>query len=156
MPAVTATLRLSTPPAMGIATGVAPAMMFAGKPSPSAFHTDFDPKTNWPFIKKLMTNPYACVRVIFLDRRHIGKLAKFVRKNPDEEENWRKYGRFLRHMPAHRNHMHVRIGDGPGQPGCVADARPDLEEEEDTGGEAAEAGDGAALFEAGDSIELGE
>lgn len=93
---------------------------------PPHFHRDFDAKVNWPFVKELFRNPYACIKVIFLDRKWIRKLSKAAGRDPE----WSRIGRFIRHMPAHKNHFHVRIGDGPGQPGCVADAKPELELEE--------------------------
>jgi murein endopeptidase len=65
--------------------------------------------------------------VIFLDRRHIRKLAKVAA----HDEEWRLYGRFLRHQKGHRNHMHVRIGSHPGAPGCSPGANPEMEEEAD-------------------------
>lgn len=93
---------------------------------PPHFHRTFDAKANWRFLKELFHNPYACVKVVFLDKRLIRKLAKAAGR----DEEWLKLGRFIRHMPSHKNHFHVRIGEGPGQPGCVADARPELELEE--------------------------
>lgn len=95
-------------------------------PSPAAFSNDFDPKTNWWMIKKILKNPYACVKVIFLDKRHIRKLSKVVWK----DEDWPAYRRYLRHQKGHRNHMHVRIGDHPGPPGCTPGANPELEEDQ--------------------------
>jgi len=98
-----------------------------GRDSPIELHRDFDVKTEWWLIKQFFSNPYACIKVMFLDRRLINKLAKSV----SQDEDWQKYRRFIRHMPGHRNHVHVRIGDYPGPPGCVADAKPELEELED-------------------------
>ncbi|MDR3608365.1 MAG: penicillin-insensitive murein endopeptidase [Oligoflexia bacterium] len=100
-------------------------------PSPVEFHYDFDPNLQWWLIKQAFHNPYACIKVIFLDRRLIRKLAKAAR-NDDE---WSRLGRFLRHMPGHKNHMHVRIGAAPGRPGCSLDPHPELEPDgEDEGG----------------------
>jgi murein endopeptidase len=95
------------------------------RPSPSSFHNTFDAKENWWLIKQIMKNPYACVKVIFLDRRHIRKLAKAA----SHDEEWQQYGRFIRHQKGHRNHLHVRIGNYPGAPGCSPNANPELEEE---------------------------
>jgi murein endopeptidase len=103
-----------------------------GRDSPTAFHTDFDAKANWWFIKQIFKNPYACVRVIFLDRRLIRKLGKVARG----DEEWDKYWRYIRHIPGHRNHMHVRIGEGPGPVGCSG-GNPEDESEELDGGEEA-------------------
>ena len=109
----------------------------AGHDSPEAFHRQFDPGTNWWLIKKIFSNPFACVKVIFLDRRNIRKLAKFARS----DEEWPKLQRFIRHVPGHRDHMHVRIGDIAGGPGCGPNAHP--ENETDDEGEAGEGAEGA-------------
>jgi murein endopeptidase len=101
----------------------------AGRNSPVPFHTEFDAKTNWWLIKQIFKNPYACVKVIFLDKKLIRKLGKFARNDAD----WTQYGRFIRHMPAHQNHFHVRIGAGPGQAGCFPGANPEDESEESDG-----------------------
>ena len=89
----------------------------------------FDPNTNWWFIKQVFKNPYACIKVIFLDRHLIAKLARTeaVTSDPD----WIVYRRFIHHVPGHGNHMHVRIGNGPGQVGCVPNAKPELEQGDD-------------------------
>ncbi|MGZ6333720.1 MAG: penicillin-insensitive murein endopeptidase [Bdellovibrionota bacterium] len=100
--------------------------------SPPNFHTHFDAKQNWWMVKQIFKNPFACVKVIFLDHRWIYKLKRQAEKENDLE-SWQAYRQFIRHMPGHRNHMHVRIGDVPGVPGCSPDARPDLEEEDDSG-----------------------
>lgn len=97
--------------------------------SPSAFVYDFDGKANWWMAKQLLTNPYACVKVIFLDRHDIRKLARAARGDPD----WARFGHYFRHMPGHKNHMHVRIGDAPGRNGCTA--HPELEEGDEIDGD---------------------
>jgi murein endopeptidase len=97
-----------------------------GHPSPGSFVTDFDPKANWWLMKQFFKNPYACVKVIFLDKKLIRKLGKVTRG----DEDWEKYRRFVRHIPGHKNHMHIRIGDGPGQPGCYPGANPEDETDE--------------------------
>ncbi len=91
--------------------------------SPEQFHKQFQPEVNWWLLKQIFKNPFACVKVIFLDRRHIHQLAKEAYQDPE----WRSLRRFIRHARAHQNHMHVRIGDGPGRPGCVADPHPEWE-----------------------------
>lgn len=107
----------------------------AGQPSPTLFHTRFDLETNWWFLKKVFQNPFACIKVVFLDRRHIHKLATFAHRDPD----WKLYQRFIRHMPGHGNHFHFRVGHGPGPVGCVPNAQPELEFEDDAeGNEASE------------------
>jgi murein endopeptidase len=95
---------------------------------PSKFSRQFEPSPNWWFLKRVFKNPFACVKVIFLDKRHIRTLTKFARLDSD----WKQYGRFIRHMPGHKNHFHVRVGNGPGLPGCVPNAKPELEIEEDS------------------------
>jgi murein endopeptidase len=99
-----------------------------GQVSPTRFHNRFDIKTNWWFLKKVFQNPFACIKVIFLDQRHIRALARAVRG----EREWTTYHRFIRHMPGHKNHFHIRVGNGPGLPGCTPNARPELEFEEDS------------------------
>ena len=102
-------------------------MAYENKDSPDYFVKHFDGKPNWWFMKQLFQNPYACVKVVFLDRTHIRKLAQAARG----DEDWLKYGRFIRHVKGHNNHFHIRIGDGPGPAGCQSDAHPELEPEDD-------------------------
>lgn len=104
----------------------------AGSRSPANFSRDFDAQANWWFIKQVFKNPFACVKVVFLDRRLINKLARVAAGDPD----WLAYRRFIRHQPNHRNHWHIRIGDGPGLPGCEPGADPELEEESNDDDEA--------------------
>lgn len=111
--------------------------------SPVQFHRHFDPKINWWMMKNIFKNPYACIKVIFLDRGHIRTLGKHLHKDPD----WQQFQRFVRHMPGHRNHMHVRIGKGPGLPGCVPGAQPELEVEEDFDNESTDAAEASILDE---------
>lgn len=99
-----------------------------GKESPRNFHRQFDAKINGWFLKKVFTNPFACVKAIFLDRRHIQRLEKALRGDPE----WQTYRRFVRHQAGHRDHFHIRVGSWAGQPGCVPDAKPELEDEETT------------------------
>jgi murein endopeptidase len=87
-----------------------------GRPSPIEFHQVFDAKKNYWFLKKVFHNPYACVRIVFLDRRNIHKLAHFAGSDPE----WRVMRRYIQHAAGHHNHFHIRIGNGPGAPGCVA------------------------------------
>jgi murein endopeptidase len=95
--------------------------------SPASFTTTFDAKANWWMIKKILKNPYACVKVMFLDRRWIHKLARVAA----HDEDWHLYAKFIRHQKGHRNHVHVRVGNHPGEPGCYPGADPSLEEEAD-------------------------
>ncbi len=101
----------------------------ANKPSPERFHREFDPKANWWLLKKIFNNPYACVKVVFLDRKHISKLAKYASR--EDAEEWLRLARFIRHIKYHKDHLHIRVGDRAGKPGCVADPHPELETEED-------------------------
>jgi murein endopeptidase len=97
------------------------------KPSPDFFHKDLQPKPNWWFVKKIFHNPYACVRVIFFDRKQTAKLARAAVGDPE----WPVLRRFLQHVPGHRDHFHVRIGDGPGAPGCPASKASDDSDDTD-------------------------
>lgn len=97
-----------------------------GRESPPHFHRQFDVKSNSWLVKQIFKNPYACVKVIFLDRKLVRKLDRALQSDAE----WLTLRRFVRHMPHHRNHYHVRVGKGPGQPGCVSDAKPELETEE--------------------------
>jgi len=99
---------------------------YENKESPNSYVKHFDGKPNWWFMKQVFRNPYACVKVVFLDRTHIRKLAKAARG----DEDWQKFGRFIRHSKGHHNHFHIRIGDGPGPAGCQVDAHPELETED--------------------------
>lgn len=95
--------------------------------APEFFERTFDPKLNWWLLKQVFQNPFACIKVVFLDRKLIQKLTPVASKDPE----WFRYKRFVRHMRGHKNHFHIRVGNGPGQPGCVADSHPELEFEED-------------------------
>ncbi len=99
-----------------------------GQASPLQFHRKFDVEKNWWFLKKIFKNPMACVKVVFLGREHISKLNHRYSGNDPE---WNTFHRFIRHMPGHSNHFHVRIGSGPGLLGCKPEAHPELEYEED-------------------------
>lgn len=93
--------------------------------APASFIKEFDARANWWFIKQLFQNPYACVKVIFLDRKLISKLGRAAGSDPE----WPKVSRYIRHIKYHRNHFHVRIGDGPGTPGCQAPLEDDADED---------------------------
>ena len=107
------------------------------KQSPMEFHRDFDPKTNWWLLKELFHNPFACVKVVFLDRKMINRLSRVAAKDPE----WMTYRKFIRHIRGHQNHLHVRIGNTPGAPGCGPGARPDLELEPEEEAELIQASD---------------
>jgi len=82
--------------------------------TPAGFSRRFNGEANWWLIKEIFNNPFACVKRVFLDRRHIRKLRKAARGDPD----WARLSRHIRHVRYHRDHYHVRIGEAPGTPGC--------------------------------------
>lgn len=82
--------------------------------SPESFHRVFDAPSNWWFIKTLFQNPYVCVKGMFLDRKLIAKLSRYAASDP----YWRTVRPYIKHVRGHRNHIHLRIGDAPGAPGC--------------------------------------
>lgn len=96
--------------------------------APAVFHKHFEASENWWLIKQVFSNPFACVKVIFLDRGHIARLRKYASGDPD----WGAYSSHIKHVRNHKNHFHVRIGDGPGSAGCVKpDASGDALDVED-------------------------
>lgn len=99
----------------------------SGQASPPRFFQEFHVEQNWWMIQSILNNPFACVKVIFLDRRHKAKLARALKNDP----TWKKLQRFVQHQKYHYNHFHVRIGKGPGGPGCSPNARPEQEVEID-------------------------
>lgn len=101
----------------------------AGAAVPVMFNSYFDPSSNWWLIKQIFQNPHACVRILFTDRRHINRLAKAAAGDP----LWPVLRRYIRHIRGHRGHMHLRIGEWPGAPGCQGD--PDSEVPDETGEE---------------------
>ncbi len=96
--------------------------------SPDFFHNDLQVKPNFWFLKQVFHNPYACIKVIFLDRRQIAKLARNEWADPD----WLMMRKYIHHVRGHRNHFHVRIGDHPGQPGCAAPQTGDEDSDDDS------------------------
>lgn len=103
-------------------------------PAGGAFTKQFDSEANWWFVKKIFENPFACVKVIFLDHRLISKLRKEAKDDP----MWEKVRKHIRHVKNHRNHFHVRIGTNAGAPGC--DVPPAVSDELEEEAEAAETG----------------
>ncbi len=89
------------------------------------FTRTFYVASNWWFLKKIFSNPYACVKAVFVDKKHLAKLGRYAKEDPE----WEKLKPFIRHVKGHRDHFHIRVGDGPGVPGCKMD--PNLEEDED-------------------------
>ncbi len=108
--------------------------LFSAKPgrtSPEIFQTALDPESNFWLLREVFTNPVACVKVVFLDRRHIRSLAKWAVKHGHVSE-WERISLYIKHVRGHRNHIHVRVGDVPGAPGCLAsDPSWDSDEEEE-------------------------
>ena len=88
----------------------------------------FDPANNWWFIKQLFSNPFVCVKRVFVDKKIIRRIASVAAHDP----MWREVRPFLQHMKGHKNHFHLRVGQGPGQPGCPNDAFTDDEDEEES------------------------
>lgn len=101
-----------------------------GRTSPEFFSRAFDAEANWWLLKQIFGNPYACIKVVFLDRRLIRKVAKVAASDP----LWSSYKRFVRHVPRHGNHFHVRVGEFPkkpgDKPGCQSDPELEVLEEE--------------------------
>lgn len=85
-----------------------------GKKSPTGFTREFDAYKNLWLIKHIFSNPYACVKIAFLDKSCISKIGAIAHHDPE----WRRIRPYIIHAPGHHNHIHVRIGNGPGKPGC--------------------------------------
>jgi murein endopeptidase len=100
-----------------------------GKSSPEIFQTTLDPASNFWLLSQMYANPKACVKVVFLDKRHIRTLAKWALKNGFIAE-WERMAPYIKHVRGHRNHIHVRVGDLPGAPGCTGQPG-ELDEEDD-------------------------
>ncbi len=100
-----------------------------GKDSPVIFQTQLDPEPNFWLLSRVFANPEACVKVVFLDKRHIRTLAKWALKNGLASE-WERMSPYIKHVRGHRNHIHVRVGDLPGAAGCNGHSS-DLEEDEE-------------------------
>ncbi len=101
----------------------------AGHAPEEHFTKTFYVASNWWLLKKLFKNPFACVKIVFVDKEHIRALERYAQTDPE----WTKLRRYVRHVRGHRDHFHVRVGSGPGVPGCASD--PNLEEDEDSGDE---------------------
>lgn len=98
-----------------------------GGRSPEGFFRDFDPQANWWLLKQAFANPMGCVKVVFLDRRHIRRLAKAAKNDPQ----WGELQRHIRHVRGHYDHFHIRVGQRPGAPGCPLDGIDTEDEAED-------------------------
>ncbi|MBL7714605.1 MAG: penicillin-insensitive murein endopeptidase [Bdellovibrionales bacterium] len=99
--------------------------------SPPNFERTFDAPLNWWLLKQVFSNPYACVRAVFLDRKWIAKLAQAAKGDSD----WLIFRKYIKHQRNHRNHFHIRVGPQPGEPGCLNLPDPSdlLGEEEEPG-----------------------
>ena len=99
----------------------------------NGFTTHFDAEANWWLVKKIFSNPYVCVKAVFVDKRMIRKLAKAALG----DEMWGRVAHRIQHVRGHRSHFHVRVGHQPGEPGCprelgwVNDGQAAPEDEED-------------------------
>ena len=112
----------------------------AGHNPEERFTRTFYVASNWWMLKKLFKNPFACVKIVFIDKGHIRALERYAQTDPE----WSKLRKYVRHVRGHRDHFHLRVGSGPGVPGCASD--PSLEEDEDAGDE----GDGVFAKAPGD------
>jgi murein endopeptidase len=97
------------------------------------FDRRFDPAMNWQMLKRVFENPYVCIKSVFVDRAHIKKLRQWVQKQGDPD--WARLGPLIRHVRSHRGHFHIRIGEGPGLPGCPEFQQIEGEEDEEMDGE---------------------
>jgi murein endopeptidase len=79
-----------------------------GGRAPAHFHRTFDANANWWLLKQMFQNPYACVQQVFLDRKHIDKLRKIAKNEPQ----WQTISKHLKHVKGHRDHFHIRIASG--------------------------------------------
>jgi murein endopeptidase len=110
----------------------------AGHAPEEHFTKTFYVASNWWMLKKLFKNPFACVKIVFVDKEHIRALDRYASSDPE----WSKLKKYVRHVRGHRDHFHFRMGSGPGIPGCASD--PNLEEDEDAGDESESVLAGAA------------
>ncbi len=102
------------------------------KNRPEYFDRHFDPHHNLWLVKQIFANPYACVKVIFLDRRLIRKIDRIA----GQDDEWKRLRRHVQHARGHGNHFHVRVGTAPGHPGCPVE--PPSDEPESESGEMVE------------------
>ncbi len=82
----------------------------------SYFEPHFDPPSNWWFLKKVFHNPFVCVKMVLLEKNLIRRLRSEAKKDPE----WRTLSQFIRPDRHERRHYHIRVGSGPGAPGCKA------------------------------------
>ena len=74
------------------------------------FTTDMYVASNWWLLKKMYSseNQYACVRSIFLDRRHKDRLARYA-TSIGEIAEWSKISDYISHEKGHFHHFHLRV-----------------------------------------------
>jgi murein endopeptidase len=101
-----------------------------GRSSPEIFQTYLDPEPNFWLLQEAFSNPVACVKVVFLDKRHIRTLAKWANKS-GQSEAWARIAKYVKHVRGHRNHIHLRVGDLPGPAGCMTSEPWSTEDEEE-------------------------
>lgn len=120
--------------------------------SPPNFEKTFDAPLNWWLLKQVFSNPYGCIRAVFLDRKWIAKLSVAARGDSD----WAIYRKYIKHQRNHRNHFHIRVGKLPGEPGCVntPDAFDPLTDEEESMVE--DSGDSSESSESSESSDSSE
>jgi murein endopeptidase len=103
--------------------------IFTHKRAPATFTKDFEAEPNWLMLKKIFQNPFACVKMVLLDRKWISKMNRVAVNDP----YWPEIRRFVKHAKHHKNHFHVRVGELPGAPGCNQPFEPVIDEDEGEG-----------------------
>lgn len=98
-----------------------------GRPSPVKLSHRFDRQVNWWFLRQVLTNPIACVKRVFLDRKLIGAISREAGDDPV----WKRSASFVQHQKGHKNHFHVRLGDRPGAAGCLGEPEQGVEIDEE-------------------------
>ncbi len=92
--------------------------------SSQEFIPRFDVEPNWWVLKKVFSNPYACVRMILLDHGHERKIERAlaaIRKKDETHPDlalWDKVKKYIKHAPRHRNHFHIRVENEPRTADC--------------------------------------
>jgi murein endopeptidase len=92
------------------------------------FSRDFNPESNWWFLKQVFQNPFACVKAVFLDKKLIRKIHKEAQGDP----KWNEVRPYIQHLKGHKNHFHIRVGNKAGDPGCTPDVENEAEMDSDS------------------------
>lgn len=97
------------------------------------FHSNFLVGANWWFMRRLAENPFACPTTVYLDRKHIRTLEKWIQTQPSQQPLWNWYKQRLFHEKGHANHFHIRISSEvgacpPADFGPEIDGSPELNE----------------------------